>query len=258
MYIFSIILLILFSLLIFWFIKIIKGFEFTLFLTFTILYFLIFSSFGFFKALLFYLILFIIIKLYSFIKTKRNYEFSTYFGVPGSGKTTVAAALTKKFLKKGRDVYSNVPLKGAYQIDKSDIGTYKIEDGLLILDEAGIDFDNRNFKSNFSNGQVAWFKKHRHYHVDVVCFSQYWNDIDIKLRNLSTRLYLIKPSIIPFFIKRKTISKRIGIHDLNKDIIDEYSFVPFSGFYFFAPSVWKMFKTHDKEDLPVKEFKKYE
>ena len=50
-----------------------------------------------------------------------------YFGVPGSGKTTVAAYLAKKDLKKKRNVYSNVPITGAYKISKEDIGKFLIE-----------------------------------------------------------------------------------------------------------------------------------
>lgn len=236
----------------------IKGFEFTIFLYITILFFIITANINLLIRIITYFLLFIVIKIYSLFKYKRNCNFSTYFGVPGSGKTTVAACLTKRNLKRHIPIYSNVDIKGAYSIDKSDIGVYSMENGLLILDECGTEFDNRSYKTNFTPAQVKWFKKHRHYGMDVVCFSQYWNDIDIKLRNLSTNLYLLTPSLIPFFVCRRKIRKRIGINKDTKDIIDEYSFIPFSSFYFFSPSVWKMFQTHDKEDLPIKEFDIYE
>lgn len=258
LYIFSIIILFLIFLFINFVLIKLKGFEFILFIYITIIFFLLFSKINFIYRVFLYLILFIIVKFYSMFKYKRNCNFSTYFGVPGSGKTTVAACLSKHNLKHHIPVYSNVPIKGCYEIVKEDIGKYKIENGLLILDECGTEFDNRNYKSNFTNEQVRWFKKHRHYQVDIACFSQYWNDIDIKLRNLSTSLYLIKPSIIPFFVVRKKIKKYIGINKDTKEIVDEYSFVPFSSFYFYSPSVWKMFKTHDKEELPIKKFNIYE
>lgn len=232
-----------------------KGKEFTIFFIGSICWF-IFIPGKIIIKIVSYLILFICIKIYAFFKFKRNCGFDTYFGVPGSGKTTIAAWLAKISLKKRNNVYSNVSILGAYEIDKSDIGKYKIEDGLLLLDECGSDFNNRNYKA-MTPEQIEWFKKHRHYGVDVVCFSQYWNDIDIILRNLSTNLYLIKPSIIPFFIKRKRIGKRISIDKESKQIIDEYYFVPFSGFYFFAPGVWKLFKTNERKDLPYKDFKIY-
>ena len=232
-----------------------KGKEFTIFFIGSLCWFIFIPGKIIIKVVS-YLIIFIIVKIYAFFKFKRNCGFDTYFGVPGSGKTTIAAWLAKISLKKRNNVYSNVSILGAYEIDKSDIGKYKIEDGLLLLDECGSDFNNRNYKA-MTPEQIEWFKKHRHYGVDVVCFSQYWNDIDIILRNLSTNLYLIKPSIIPFFIKRKRIGKRISIDKESKQIIDEYYFVPFSGFYFFAPGVWKLFKTNERKDLPYKDFKIY-
>lgn len=256
MIILSYIILCLFLMLLLYIIINIKGLEFTIFLILTLAYFIFIPKF--FIALGSYLFIFIAVKIYAFIKYKRNYQFSTYFGVPGSGKTTVAACFTKRVLKHHGNVYSNVPIKGAYAIDKSDIGVSCIEDGLLLLDECGTEFDNRSFKTNFTPQQVKWFKKHRHHRMNVICFSQYWNDIDIKLRNLSTNLYLLKPSIVPFFVCRRKIKKCIGINKDTKDIIDEYSFVPFSSYYFFAPSVWNMFNTHDTEDLPYKDYPIYE
>ena len=232
-----------------------KGKEYTIFLIGSICWF-VFIPGSIVIKFISYLITFIIIKIYAFFKFKRNCSFDTYFGVPGSGKTTIAAWLAKISQKRHRPVYSNVSILGAYEIDKEDIVKYKIEDGLLLLDECGSEYNSRNYKS-MPQYQIEWFKKHRHYGVDVVCFSQYWNDIDVILRNLSTNLYLIKPSIIPFFIKRKRIGKRISIDKESKQIIDEYYFVPFSGFYFFAPGVWKLFKTNERKNLEEKEFKIY-
>lgn len=204
-------------------------------------------------------ILFLIFKIvYCLFFEKKNNTFDIYFGVPGSGKTTFAAWLTKKCQKNKRDVYSTVPIKGTYQVEKDDIGYYDISDGLLCWDEAGVDCDNRNYKSNFSPKQVKWLKYHRHYNVDIACFSQYWNDIDIKLRNLATRLFLVQKSFIPFFVKRREIGKRIGIDEQTKQIIDEYYFVPFSTKRIFCKELWKMFNSHEREELPRKDFKKYE
>lgn len=255
MKIISIILLLLLLLLIILFFVKTKGKEYTIFLILSICWFVFLPGKLGIKFVS-YLITFIIIKIYAFFKFKRNCNFDTYFGVPGSGKTTIAAWLAKINQKNHRNVYSNVPILGSYEIDKEDIGKYKIENGLLLLDECGSEYNSRNYKA-MPQEQIEWFKKHRQYQIDVVCFSQYWNDIDVILRNLSTNLYLIKPSIIPFFIKRKRIGKRISIDKESKQIIDEYYFVPFSGFYFFAPGVWKLFKTHDIKDLPEKSFRIY-
>lgn len=211
-----------------------------------------------FKILFAFFILLIIWKIiFVLFLDHKNNTFTIYFGVPGSGKTTFAAYLTKQDIKKNKKVFSTVPIKGTYKVTKEDIGYYDISNGRLLWDEAGIDCDNRNYKKNFTHEQVEWLKFHRHYNVDIDCFSQYWNDIDIKLRNLATELYLVKKSFFPYFIKRKRISKRIEIDKQTKQIIDEYYFVPFSTKYIFCVKLWKMFNSHEHKDLPVKEFPKW-
>ena len=232
-----------------------KGFEFTLVLFFSIFFLgLLVPVYGL-SILVIYFIIFFISKIFELKKTKRNCEFSTYFGVPGSGKTTIASWLARNELKKkkgNRKVWSNVPIKGTYKLDKEDLGRYNISDGRIILDECGTEFDNRNFKKNFTDEQVKFFKLHRHYGVDINCFSQFWNDIDIKLRNLSTKLYLLKKSVIPFFIVRKEIGKKISINKETKEIIDEYYFKKLATKWYFAPKVWKMFVTDERPELPEK------
>lgn len=202
-----------------------------------------------------FVILFLIWKIiFVLFIDKKNNLFDLYFGVPGSGKTTFAAWLTKRYLKRNKTVWSTVPIKGAYKVEKNDIGYYEISNGLLTWDEAGVDCDNRNYKKNFTYEQVEWLKYHRHYNVDIACFTQYWNDIDIKLRNLATRLYLVKKSFIPYFIKRRRIGKRIGIDPQTKQIIDEYYFVPFTTKYIFCKNLWKMFNSHEHKELSKKDF----
>ena len=71
---------------------------------------------------------------------------SIYFGVPGSGKTTYAAYLARHDIRRGIPVWSNVPITGCYQLDpKTDIGTYMITGGRVIIDEAVI---SRTFPTN--------------------------------------------------------------------------------------------------------------
>lgn len=220
------------------------------------------------------LIIYVILLILELIFKKRNCTFDTYFGVPGSGKTTVAAWLAKKSIKKGMPVYSNVDIKGCFKCSKNDLGKVDFrytwndklqrfefnEHTLYISDEAGVEFNNRNYSKNFTEEQIDYLKHHRHYGTDMVFLSQYWNDIDVTLRRLSTRLFLLKKSLIPFFIKRKKIGKRISIDPTTKQIIDEYYFIPFifGTRYIFAPAVWKMFNTHDTKPLINKRFTKYE
>lgn len=187
-------------------------------------------------------------------KKKPNNIISIYFGVPGSGKTTLAAHLCRKDLRKKKKVWSNVPITGAYKIEpQEDICKYMIEDGRVIIDEAGIEYNNREFKS-FSKDSTYFYKYHRHYKLDIDFFSQGFNDCDKKIRDLAQRFYVVKPSIIPYFIYRRRINRRVGINEMSGEIQDEYFFVPFGRNYYFAPIVWKMFNTLSRKEFQNKEW----
>jgi len=189
----------------------------------------------------------------SLIKKSRH-EFAIYFGVPGSGKTTFAAWLSKKRTKRGGRVYSNVPIKGTYSIDAvRDIGKHEIRDGTLIIDEAGIEYNNRKFKT-FSDEATYFYKFHRHYKMDVFVFSQGFDDMDKKLRILATSLYVVRKSLIPFMVYRYRISKKVGINELTKEICDEYFKVPFSRKYIFTPLLWSSFDSYAVKELPRVKF----
>lgn len=168
---------------------------------------------------------------------------SLYFGIPGAGKSTYAAYLAKKDMQKGRKVWSNFGITGALKCEKSDFGKYMMCDGRLIIDEAGLEYDNR--KMSMTNDEIYFFKYHRHYQLDVDFFSQ-GLDVDIKIRKLARHIYLIKPSLLPLFIKRKEIGRKVGINDMTKEICDEYFFVPFltgGTKLIFCPPLWKLFNT---------------
>ena len=182
---------------------------------------------------------------------------SLYFGVPGAGKSTFAAYLAKKDLKRGRKVWSNFGITGAYKVDKGDIGHVMIHDGRLIIDEAGLEYDNR--KMAMTDAEIYFYKYHRHYQLAVDFFSQ-GLDVDIKIRKLARHIYLIKPSLLPFFIKRKEIGRRVGINDMTKEICDEYFFVPFLAGgtkLVFAPPLWKLFNTYSRRLLPEKDWERW-
>ena len=94
-------------------------------------------------VLIFVVLLYLPLFLRSFLCPAHPHVLNVYFGVPGSGKTTFAAYLTRwalhenalirfcrrhrnwlttlllnsKYLKRRIDVYSNVPITGAYRLD---------------------------------------------------------------------------------------------------------------------------------------------
>lgn len=188
---------------------------------------------------------------------KKNNIITVYFGAPGSGKSTIAAYNAKKMMKYGVPVYSNVDIKGTLKLDPhKDIGVYDIYNGLVLVDECGIEYNNRMFKE-FTQRENAWYKKHRHHKCRVDLFSQSYNDMDLKLRNLAVKYYLVKKCLlwplVPLVYTRR-ISKYIGIRENDNQIDDLYKFVPFSKRYYWAPGTWHLFDTHEREVLPNKEW----
>lgn len=127
---------------------------------------------------------------------------TTVWGKPRAGKTTLAAWAASQ-AQRGRPlrigmplhrtllgehapyerVYSNVPIKGCYRIDMQDIGRRDIRNSLLIIDEAGIEYNCRDHKLQ-DRTALAWYRLHGHYKCDVLMLSQ-GNDIDKVIRDLS-------------------------------------------------------------------------
>lgn len=213
---------------------------------------------------------------------KHPLQLNVYFGVPGSGKTTYAAYLAReaqreskvlrlcrrfpnrfttwilngKNWKRPYPVWSNVPISGTLRINaKEDLGVNLIQDGKLIIDEAGVEFNNRDYKS-FPKPAIKFFKYHRHYGVSVDVFSQSFEDMDVTLRRLAQNFYVVRRSVIPFFIVTKLIRRKVGIDESSHQLVDAYSF----GFpvvdtkWIFCPPLWRMFNSYDIEDLPEKDW----
>lgn len=180
------------------------------------------------------------------------------YGGCGSGKTTYAAYLTRKALASGVPVYSNVPITGAYQLSKSDIGYFSIS-GLVIFDEVGIEYNNRDFSINFKGGSPAleWFKKHRHEGCQVLILSQGFDDMDKKLQVLGSHYWIARHSLIPGFITLRQIRKRPQIDDKTHSPVDYYDWMPFSKKRIMMRPLWKYFDSFDKMLLPTKVWEVY-
>lgn len=119
---------------------------------------------------------------------------SLYFGLPGCGKTTL---LTKFALDGVRDpkyknVYSNVALAvpGVTIIDNDCIGRYELENCLLLIDEATLFADSRNYKE-FDKGKLQYFLMHRHRCADIILFTQQFDAYDKRIRTITDRVYYV-------------------------------------------------------------------
>lgn len=146
------------------------------------LYFVIFLLLLFFVTR----VLLLLLKKYS-----NPYKLYMVFGKKGSGKTTLLTKLALRHLKEGRKVYSTVKIPGVYYFDVNYLGQMVFPpESVVFIDEVGIIWDNRNFKS-FKPEVRDFFKYQRQYRVMVYLFSQTF-DVDLKLRNLTDAMFLCR------------------------------------------------------------------
>lgn len=194
---------------------------------------------------------------------------NTVIGPPGSGKTSLAAfwALKAKY-RCSEKVYANADIIGTYEFDwERDYGTYLQEDCTIILDESGLDLDNRQFAMNFAdvydkktgellhNGRqkLLTLKYHRHLGQDLVILSQ-WTDQDVKIRNLSQNFFVCKKTGFPWLLCVKLYDTDIDVDPMSGD----FRFVRKKKhtYFIFSPVIWFDFSTTNVPfEQPTKEWK---
>lgn len=137
-------------------------------------------------------------------KYLNPYKLTMVFGKKGSGKSTLMVRMAYEYLANGWTVFCTERLDGCIHIDYNDIGFKQIPpESLLLIDEVGMIWDNRNFKQ-FKSEVRDWFKLQRHYRVKVVLFSQTF-DIDKKLRDLTDEMFLVTNQLRVFSWAKRII-----------------------------------------------------
>lgn len=201
---------------------------------------------------------------YHLVKYRNPYKLFMVFGKKGSGKSTLMCKLAIKYTKQGYHVYCNSYIPGTYYFDAADVGFYHFpENSVLLIDEVGMIWDSRDFKS-FKKEVRDYFKLQRHYRHIVFLFSQSF-DVDKKLRDLTDNMYMITNFMNCFSVARR-ITKVITISHGDKNstgeskLIDDYRFDPLIFFFIgsvkltYIPRYVKYFDSFDAPQLPVKEF----
>lgn len=166
-------------------------------------------------------------KLNKYIKEDRCV--SLYIGLPRSGKTTFIAYLTHLCNVCNYPVYCNVPVLGAKPFSKEDIGKYDMTNGgkggMILLDEAGIIYDNRLSMSRdekaFTEEALTFLKLIGHYHSHVCLFSQSM-DIDVKWVRMSKDIFFVKRSLIFGFTSIYRVRRKLDVNPDTHKIEDFY------------------------------------
>lgn len=180
-----------------------------------------------------------------------------FIGGIGSGKTTHAARSAYRAVKHGRTVYTNIPdmdIDGVTYIPTEYIGKYQIENCLLIVDEAGIDYNNRlatkkGGSPSMNQDAIRWWKLIRHYGVDAIVYSQA-QDFDVTLRRLATRLYIIRKSLLPWWSSYRQLVGKWVTDTLDGNPEYHWDFKPFSTRFIFRPRWYRYFNSWVAPVLP--------
>lgn len=192
--------------------------------------------------------------------------FRLFFGSPGCGKTTYACKLLKDNSSKYKHVFANFNTSICPTVNLNSLGTWTFpEDSYIVIDEAGIEYNNRKFKS-LPQCTIEWFKLHRHYKCDVDFISQSWEDVDITVRRLVDEVWYIR-KVGPLSICRK-VFKRIVVDKKPDakygDIVEGYTFAKtfpllimhliYGKRFIFVwrPLYYKYFDTYSCPRLPVR------
>lgn len=200
---------------------------------------------------------------FTFQSRRYNNPYKLYllFGKKGSGKSTIMIKHMLRYIKKGWDVYTDMPdvnIFGVRQINAKDLEKFTpTKHSAVFLDEIGLTFDNRKFKT-FPEGVNEWFKFQRKYNVVLWCNSQSF-DIDLKLRILVDRMFLCQ-SIGGIFTICRPIRRTITLTQPSADsesrIADMLKFEkPWKWKIVYLPRYFKYFNSFsapDREIIPYK------
>lgn len=137
-------------------------------------------------------------------------------GKKRSGKTTFLASTSIYYYLRNRPVFSTCPLPCAKLISKDDIGiSYFPPYSVILIDEIGLLFNNRNFKT-FPEHVTTYFKMQGHYKHLVIVASQAF-DFDKKIRDLVDMVGLIDK----FQFNFTRIRWAVRVIDFDKSIEDD-------------------------------------
>lgn len=210
-----------------------------------------------------YFLFVVLAALFAFSKyTKKRvnpFKLTFVFGKKGSGKSTYMVQQMHKYAQRGWIVYTDMKdciYPGARIINADDLSTFTpVAHSAVFLDEVGITFDNRQFKT-FSTGLRDWFKFQRKYKVRVIMNSQSY-DVDKKIRDCVDSMVLMT-SIANTIGVVRPIHKTVTLTDPSADsesrIAERLKFGSLFSFKFIWLPRWQKyfdsFNAPPREEIP--------
>lgn len=189
-----------------------------------------------------------------------------YFGLPGCGKSTFLAKIAKQYQKKGYRVFvlSDSPVDGCCLFDWKDLGVYDMSNSVILIDEVSLYADNRDYKK-FADTVKKFMILHRHYHCDIFWFTQQYDGVDRKIRELTTCLYYVRSLGSVSYAVR--IDRFIRVDKEQMQIMVGYKLSSILRILFawlngclkvcYRPRYYRYFDSFDAPKLHYKEYKVY-
>lgn len=189
-----------------------------------------------------------------------------YFGLPGCGKSTFLAKFAKEYQAQGYRTFclKDYPVDGCYLFDWSDLGKFDMSNSVILIDEISLYADNRDFKK-FATDVKKYMILHRHYHCDIIWFTQQYDGVDRKIRELTTCLYYIRSLGNASYAVR--INRYIDVDRERHEIIVGYKISGLLSLLFawwnkslkliYRPLYYRYFDSFEAPALPVRLWPKY-
>lgn len=174
---------------------------------------------------------------------KQKYGVEFICAEIGAGKSCYAVKQALRYLRKGWTVVSNERIDGCYYVP--DLGCLERycfpPNTLVILDESSLCFNSRSFKT-VPLALIEYFKMCRHYKNKVILISQTFNDTDKQIRELSSRIYIIKQLFPTKLSMPVRVKSRLDVEQMSGDIKVMYK-IGHIGIPYFLPLYYRKFNS---------------
>lgn len=202
-----------------------------------------------------FILFFSLFGIFCFLSNKyRNpYKLIFIFGKKGSGKSCLMVNRLLYYYKRGWTCYTDMPVKipNVRIINASDLKDFYPEPkSALFLDEVGLTWDNRSFKT-FDKGFTEFFKLQRKCKCIVYMNSQSF-DIDKKIRDVTDSM-ILQTNLGNVISISRPILRKVALVEASSQgesrIADNLAFAKIWNWrFYYMPRYFKYFESFDKPE----------